>query len=97
MAIVVDDDIDPTDPIAIEYAISTRCQADKGILIIPNAKGSSLDPSSDQVNLLTTKLGIDATVSLLKDKERFEIAAIPGEDKLDLSNYISNSLIHPVE
>jgi 2,5-furandicarboxylate decarboxylase 1 len=97
MAIVVDDDIDPTDPIAIEYAISTRCQADKGILIIPNAKGSSLDPSSDQVNLLTTKLGIDATVSLLKDKERFEIAHIPGEDKLDLSNYISNSLIHHME
>jgi 2,5-furandicarboxylate decarboxylase 1 len=94
MAIVVDDDIDPTDPIAIEYAISTRCQADKGILLIPNAKGSSLDPSSDQVNLLTTKLGIDATVSLLKDKERFEIARIPGEDQIDLSNYISNKPIH---
>lgn len=90
IAIVVDDDIDLTDPIAIEYAISTRCQADKGILIIPNAKGSSLDPSSDQVNLLTAKLGIDATISLLKDKERFEIAKIPGEDKIDLSNYISN-------
>src|SRR5919106_1118988 len=41
MAIVVDDDIDPTDAVAIEYAISTRCQADKGILLIPNAKGSS--------------------------------------------------------
>lgn len=94
IAIVVDDDIDPTDPIAIEYAISTRCQADKGILLIPNAKGSSLDPSSDQVNLLTTKLGIDATVSLLKDKERFEIARIPGEDQIDLSNYISNKPIH---
>jgi len=93
MAIVVDDDIDPTDPVAIEYAISTRCQADKGLLIIPNAKGSSLDPSSDQVNLLTTKLGIDATVSLLKDKERFEIARIPGEDKIDLSQYLPNKLI----
>lgn len=91
IAIVVDDDIDPTDPVAVEYAISTRCQADKGLLIIPNAKGSSLDPSSDQVNLLTTKLGIDATFSLLKDKERFEIARIPGEDKVDLSNYVSNS------
>jgi 2,5-furandicarboxylate decarboxylase 1 len=89
IAIVVDDDIDPTDPVSIEYAISTRCQADKGLLIISNAKGSSLDPSSDQVNLLTTKLGIDATVSLLKDKERFEIARIPGEDKIDLSNYVS--------
>lgn len=97
MAIIVDDDIDPTDPVAIEYAISTRCQADKGLLIIPNAKGSSLDPSSDQVNLLTTKLGIDATVSLLKDKERFEIAHIPGEDKIDLSHYVSNKLLHNTE
>lgn len=93
IAVVVDDDIDPTDAVAVEYAISTRCQADKGLLIIPNAKGSSLDPSSDQVNLLTTKLGIDATVSLLKDKERFEIARIPGEDKMDLSDYVSNNLI----
>jgi 2,5-furandicarboxylate decarboxylase 1 len=94
IAIVVDDDIDSTDAVAVEYAISTRCQADKGLLIIPNAKGSSLDPSSDQVNLLTTKLGIDATVSLLKDKERFEIARIPGEDKMDLSDYVSkNNLI----
>jgi 2,5-furandicarboxylate decarboxylase 1 len=93
MAIVVDDDIDPTDPVSVEYAISTRCQADKGILIIPNAKGSSLDPSSDQVNLLTTKLGIDATATLLKDKERFEIAKIPGEDKIDLLYYISDKSI----
>lgn len=94
IAIVVDDDIDPTDPVAVEYAISTRCQADKGLLIIPNAKGSSLDPSSDQVNLLTTKLGIDATISLLKDKERFEIARIPGQDKVDIPNYVSNRVLH---
>ena len=96
IAIVVDDDIDPTDPVAVEYAISTRCQADKGLLIIPNAKGSSLDPSSDQVNLLTTKLGIDATVSLLKDKERFEIARIPGLDRIDLSNYVSYDVLHGI-
>jgi UbiD family decarboxylase len=94
IAIVVDDDIDPTDPVAVEYAISTRCQADKGLLIIPNAKGSSLDPSSDQVNLLTTKLGIDATVSLLKDKKRFEIARIPGQDTVDIPNYVSNRVLH---
>jgi hypothetical protein len=42
---------------------------------------------------LTTKLGIDATISLLKDKERFEIAQIPGEDKIDLSLYIPNKLM----
>src|SRR5919112_79210 len=89
IAIVVDQDINPTNPVEVEYAISTRCQADKDLIIIENAKGSSLDPSSDQVNLLTTKLGIDATATLLKVKERFEIAKIPGEVNLKLSEYLS--------
>jgi UbiD family decarboxylase len=88
IAIVVDEDISPSDPIAVEYAIATRCQADKDFIIITNAKGSSLDPSSDQENLLTTKLGIDATATILKAKERFEIAKIPGEQKVDLSDYL---------
>jgi anhydromevalonate phosphate decarboxylase len=89
MGIVVDEDIDPADPLAVEYAICTRCQADKGFMIITNAKGSSLDPSSDQQNLLTTKVGIDATATLLKPKERFEVAKIPGEEKIKLSDYLS--------
>jgi 2,5-furandicarboxylate decarboxylase 1 len=88
LAIVVDDDINPTDPTAVEYAIATRYQADTDLTMIPNAKGSSLDPSSDQGNLLTTKLGIDATATILKAKERFEIAKIPGEEKVDLSDYL---------
>jgi UbiD family decarboxylase len=88
MAIVVDDDIDPKDPIQVEYAIATRCQADRDLIIVRNAKGSSLDPSSDQENLLTTKLGIDATVSKFKEKGRFEIARIPGLEKTKLSYYL---------
>jgi 2,5-furandicarboxylate decarboxylase 1 len=88
MATVVDEDIEPTDPVAVEYAISTRCQADKGFMIVTNAKGSSLDPSSDQQNLLTTKVGIDATSTLLKPKERFEIAKIPDEEKIKISDYL---------
>jgi 2,5-furandicarboxylate decarboxylase 1 len=88
MATVVDDDIDPADPVAVEYAVTTRCQADKGFIVIPNAKGSSLDPSSDQANLLTTKVGIDATATLLKAKEGFEIARIPGEEKIKLGDYL---------
>jgi 2,5-furandicarboxylate decarboxylase 1 len=89
IAIVVDEDIDPKNSVEIEYAISTRCQADKDMIVIQNAKGSSLDPSSDQINLLTTKLGIDATATLLKVKERFEIAKIPGEENLNLLEYLS--------
>lgn len=91
MAIVVDDDIDPTNPVSVEYAMSTRCQADKGFLIVSNAKGSSLDPSSDQQNLLTAKVGIDATATLTKPRERFEIAKIPGEENIKLSDYMSSS------
>lgn len=87
-ATVVDDDIDPSDTIAVEYAVTTRCQADRGFVIIPGAKGSSLDPSSDQVNLLTTKLGIDATATLQKPKDRFEIAKIPGQEKVKLNDYL---------
>jgi UbiD family decarboxylase len=90
IAIVVDDDINPRNPSEVEYAISTRCQADKDLLIIPNSKGSSLDPSSDQYNLLTTKMGIDATATLLKSKDRFEIAKIPGQEKIKLSDYMQS-------
>ena len=96
MAIVVDEDINPINPVAVEYAISTRCQADKGIVIITNAKGSSLDPSSDQDNLVTAKVGIDATATLLKSKERFEIARIPGSDDIDISEYIDKDKIYSV-
>jgi 2,5-furandicarboxylate decarboxylase 1 len=89
MATVVDEDIDPRDPVAVEYAISTRCQANSGLVIIANTKGSSLDPSSDQDNMVTTKVGIDATATLLKSKERFEIANIPGSERIDISNYVN--------
>jgi 2,5-furandicarboxylate decarboxylase 1 len=87
IAIVVDEDIDPRNPVQVEYAISTRSQADRDLVIIPGAKGSSLDPSSDQENLITTKLGIDATGSIFKDSKRFEIARIPGQEKMNLIEY----------
>jgi len=87
--IVVDDDIDPRDPIAVEYAIATRFQADKDLVIMPKQRGSSLDPSSDQKNLLTAKMGIDATKSFLKDTAGFEIAKIPNQDKISLKYYLN--------
>lgn len=87
-AIIVDEDINPRNPVEVEYAISTRTQADRDFVMIPNTKGSSLDPSSDQTNLLTTKLGIDATISFLKEKERFEIARIPGAENIDPNKYL---------
>jgi 2,5-furandicarboxylate decarboxylase 1 len=86
--IIVDDDIDPSNPVEVEYAMATRFQADKDLVIIPKVRGSSLDPSSDQENLLTAKMGMNATKSFLKRIEGFEIAKIPGAHKMTLRNYL---------
>jgi len=84
---VVDEDIDPNSAEAVEYALATRFQADKDLTILKNLRGSSLDPSSDQKNLKTAKMGIDATKSFSKRKEGFEIAKIPEIKKISLKDY----------
>lgn len=73
--VVVDEDIDIYDPEAVEYAIATRFQADRDMVVIRNVKGSSLDPSASE-DATTTKVGIDATKPLGKEKA-FEVAKIP--------------------
>ncbi|MCX8191260.1 MAG: hypothetical protein N3F06_00445, partial [Nitrososphaerales archaeon] len=54
----------------VEWALATRLQPDKGIVFIPNARGSSLDPSSGK-SAITTKWIIDATIPLDRDKKDF--------------------------
>lgn len=88
MVTVVDEDIDPSNAVSIEYAMATRFQADKDLIIVEKVRGSSLDPSSDQKNLLTAKLGIDATRPLSKRPEGFVVAKIPNEDKISLKDYL---------
>jgi 2,5-furandicarboxylate decarboxylase 1 len=81
-AVVVDTDIDVYDLEKVEWAIATRFQASEDLLIIPDARGSTLDPSADQETGLTTKMGLDATRPLGKPKEKFELAAIPKSKKI---------------
>lgn len=78
---VVDTDIDPDNPTEVEWALATRMQPHEDIIIIKNARGSSLDPSADQHRLLTSKIGIDATRPLHKDPQLFEKAKIPEPGK----------------
>jgi len=80
-AIVVDSDIDVFNPEEVEWAIATRFQAEEDLLVIHNARGSTLDPSADMETGLTTKVGLDATRPLRYPKERFEKAKIPVSDK----------------
>lgn len=84
---IVDEDIDPTSAESVEYAMATRFQADKDLITLKNIRGSSLDPSSNQQKLQTAKMGIDATRSLSKRSEGFELAKIPKIDNIKLKKY----------
>ena len=68
--VVVDEDINILNIEDIEYAIATRVKGDEDILIVPGARGSSLDPRAT-ADGTTTKVGIDAT-KLIDKKEKFE-------------------------
>jgi UbiD family decarboxylase len=74
LAIIVDSDIDIYDPASVEWAIATRVQADKRVNILPDQKGSSLDPSADPNTYVTAKMGIDATKPLVAHGKNFERA-----------------------
>jgi UbiD family decarboxylase len=58
--VVVDHDVDVFDDRQINWAIATRCQPDRDITIVTNARGSDLDPSSREDGY-TSKWGVDAT------------------------------------
>jgi UbiD family decarboxylase len=76
-AVVVDSDIDVYNMEDVEWAIATRFRGDRGLLLIPNVRVSSLDPTADQELELGCKTGIDATRPFSKPKEKFELAKIP--------------------
>ena len=86
--VIVDDDINIYDSNDVEWAIATRFQADKNAVILPNQRGSSLDPSGDLTEgkkARTCKMGLDATIPFGKTdksfvKERYR--------SVDLSNYL---------
>lgn len=84
---IVDADIDPTDPEAIEWATATRMQPHVDIVTIERTKGSSLDPSQNYEERLMTKWIVDATKSFEKDDAEFREASIPGEDERSLDAY----------
>ena len=58
--VVVDHDVDVFNDRQVNWAIATRCQPDRDIAIITNARGSDLDPSTKEDGN-TAKWGVDAT------------------------------------
>ena len=73
--VVVDADIDPFDTAEVEWAIATRFQADKDLVVLADQPGSSLDPSAQHEagrKTRTAKMGLDATIPWGKDRHLFE-------------------------
>jgi 2,5-furandicarboxylate decarboxylase 1 len=60
LVIVVDEDIDVFDESEVLWAVATRMQADRDLVVIAGSLGSMLDPSADDRGV-SAKLGIDAT------------------------------------
>jgi UbiD family decarboxylase len=62
---VVDEDIDIFDPNDVEWAVATRFQADRDLVVLSDQPSSSLDPSAHHVpgqKSRTAKMGLDATI-----------------------------------
>jgi UbiD family decarboxylase len=66
--VVVDEDVDIYNSEDVEFAIATRFQADRDLVIVRGARGSSLDPSANEDGT-TAKLGLDATAYLNRKKD----------------------------
>lgn len=81
---VVDDDVDIRDPADVEYAVATRMEASRDLLLVPGARGHEYVRVSD--GGVRAKLGIDATVPFA-NRERFRRApfAAVGDGAGDLS------------
>jgi 2,5-furandicarboxylate decarboxylase 1 len=90
--VVVDDDIDVFNPVEVEWAIATRVQGDRDVLIVSHARGKPLDPSLPPtlpgVVPTTAKVGIDATISEGIPKERYQRITYAYADTAKLADYL---------
>jgi 2,5-furandicarboxylate decarboxylase 1 len=86
-AVVVDDDVNIHDPLDVDWAIASRFQGDEDLVIIPNLRARSIDPSRKE-GLLTAKVGIDATVPIT-ERQRFKRISVPVEVKEKVAKKIA--------
>ena len=90
--VVVDDDIDVHNAMDVEWAIATRVQGDKDVIVIPGARAKPLDPSlavtPPGVVPTGAKVGIDATIGEGIPRERFERIAYAYADTAKIGDYL---------
>src|SRR3989441_2064940 len=91
--VVVDDDIDVNDPAEVEWAVATRVQADRDVMIVTNARAKPLDPSLPQTPVgvvpTTAKVGIDATIPEGIPRERYERITYAYAETAKIDDYVA--------
>jgi 2,5-furandicarboxylate decarboxylase 1 len=83
-----DTDIDIQNGSQIAWALATRVQGDRDIMILPGVLGTDLDVSAREESVLT-KVGVDATAKPFR-KDLPPLAKVPDEtmNRINLSDYI---------
>jgi 2,5-furandicarboxylate decarboxylase 1 len=84
--IVVDEDVDIYNPAEVEWAVATRFQADRDLVLVSNARASKLDPTSR--GGIGSKLGMDATKPLDAPPGTFTRIRVPGMENLQLADVL---------
>jgi 2,5-furandicarboxylate decarboxylase 1 len=87
--IVVDEDVDIHNPTEVEWAVATRFQADRDLVIVPESQGSKLDPSTR--NGVGAKMGLDATKPLAAGEMTFKRIRVPGEENVDVDALLAET------
>jgi 2,5-furandicarboxylate decarboxylase 1 len=87
--VVVDHDVDVFDDRQVTWALATRCQPDRDILLVTHARGSDLDPSVKEDGY-TAKWGVDATAkpSLATYTPRHRVPPSVWE-RIDLKDFLA--------
>jgi len=97
--VVVDDDIDVFNAMDVEWAIATRVQGDRDVIIVPGARAKPLDPSlavtPPGVVPTGAKVGIDATIGEGIPRERFERIAYAYADRARIDDYVKGKADAP--
>jgi 2,5-furandicarboxylate decarboxylase 1 len=89
-AVVVDTDVDIHDAKEVEWAVSTRFQADRDLVVVANAQGSKLDPSAH--NGIGAKMGLDATIPVDAPEMKFKRIRVPGQAEIDLASVFTETV-----
>jgi 2,5-furandicarboxylate decarboxylase 1 len=86
--VVVDMDVDIDDPNEIEWAVATRFQADRDLVVVAGAQDSKLDPSAD--GGISAKMGLDATKPARTGPLAFKRIHVKGVETVDLGSVLQH-------